>query len=85
MVGVPTLHIVDYFIFSEGPLPVTSNDIIQTQALHHPLAMITHPATGGMGDPLVNMADGLVFHKFPRIYQKKINTNRLGPRTARPN
>ena len=26
---------------------------------------------GGMGHPLVNVADGLIFHILPRIYQKK--------------
>ena len=32
--------------------------------------MVAHSAMGGMGDPLINVADGLVFHIFPRIYQK---------------
>ena len=40
---------------------------------------------GGMGDPLVNVADRLILHKMQGIYQKKINTNRLEPKTARPN
>ena len=33
--------------------------------------MVADPAMGGMGDPLTNVADGLVFHELPRIYQKK--------------
>ena len=33
--------------------------------------MITDPARGGMGDPLINVADGLIFHEIQRIYQKK--------------
>ena len=33
--------------------------------------MVTDPAVGGMGDPAVNMADGLIFQKVPRIYQKE--------------
>ena len=32
---------------------------------------------GGMGDPLINMAHGLVFHKLPRIYQKKRQTGQV--------
>ena len=47
--------------------------------------MITHSTFGGMGDPLVYMTHRLIFHIFPWIWQKKINTNRLEPRTARPN
>ena len=35
------------------------------------LAMITNSAMGGMGEPLINVADGLVFHKFQGVYQKK--------------
>ena len=72
MVGVPTLHILDHIIFGEGPLPVTSNDIIHCQTIHHAFTVVTHSATGGMSDPLVNVADGLVFHKIQEIYPKKI-------------
>ena len=32
---------------------------------------------GGMGDPLVNVADGSVFHVLPRIYQKKPQTGQV--------
>ena len=65
MVGVPTLYIVDYFIFGEGPLPVASNDVVHSKPIHHSFAMVAHPALGGMGHPLVNMADGLIFHILP--------------------
>ena len=47
--------------------------------------MTAHPARGGMGDPLINVAHRLIFHKILRIYQKKINTNRLEPKNAWPN
>ena len=67
MVGVPIPHILHNLVFGEGPLPVASNDIVQSKPIHHSFAMVTHSAMGGMGDPLVNVADGLVFHKFPRI------------------
>ena len=77
MVGVPILHIFDHFIFGEGPLPVASNDVIYSQSVHHSFAMVTYSARGGMGDPLVNMAHGLVFHKLPRIYQKKRQTGQV--------
>ena len=40
---------------------------------------------GGMGDPVVNVTHWLILHKIQRIYQTKINTNRLEPKTARPN
>ena len=39
--------------------------------------MVADPAMGGMGDPLVNVADGLVFHVLPRIYQKKRQTGQV--------
>ena len=71
MVGVPILHILHNLVFGEGPLPVASNHIIYPQTIHHPFAMVTHSARGGMSDPLINVTDGLVFHVFPRIYQKK--------------
>ena len=67
LVGVPTLHILHNLIFGEGPLPVASNDIVQSKPIHHSLAVITDPAMGGMGDPLVYVADGLVFHIVPRF------------------
>ena len=47
--------------------------------------MVADPARGGMSNPLVNVANGLVFHKIQGIYQTKINTNRLEPKTTRPN
>ena len=65
MVGVPTLNILDNFIFGEGPHPEACNHVIQSEAIHHPLAMVADPARGGMGDPLIDMADRLVFHIFP--------------------
>ena len=67
MVGVPTLNILDNFIFGKGPLPVASNDVVQSKPIHHPLTMVANPAMGGMGHPLVNVADGLVFYILPRI------------------
>ena len=33
--------------------------------------MVTDPALGGMGDPVVNVANGLVFHEIQRSYRKK--------------
>ena len=65
MVGVPTLHIFDNLIFGEGPLSITGNDVVQSKPIHHTLTMVAHPAMGGMGHPVVNMADGLIFHIFP--------------------
>ena len=67
MVGVPILHILHNFVFGEGPLPVASNDVIQSKPIHHSLAVIAHPALGGMGDPVVNMAHRLILHIVPRI------------------
>ena len=40
--------------------------------------MITDAARGGMGDPLVNVAHRLIFHKVPRIYQKKNQHEQVG-------
>ena len=67
MVGVPTLYIVHNLIFGKGPLPVASNDVVQSKPIHHPLTMVANPAMGGMSDPLINVADGLVFYIFQRI------------------
>ena len=67
MIGVPILYKLHDIIFRQRSLPVTSNDVIQTQTLHHPLTMIAHPAMGGMGDPLINVTDGLIFHKIQGI------------------
>ena len=85
MVGVPILHILHDLFFRQRSLPVPGNDVIQSQTVHHAFAMITDPAMSGMGDPLVNVEDRLILHKVQGIYQTKINTNRLGPKTARPN
>ena len=68
MVGVPTLYILYNFIFGEGPLPVAGNDIIQSKPIHHSFTMVANPAMGGMGHPVVNMADGLVFHILVERY-----------------
>ena len=67
MVGVPILYILHNLILSEGPHPVASNEVINPKSIHHSFTVITHPAMGGMGDPLINVADGLVFHIVPRI------------------
>ena len=67
MVGVPTLYIVYNLIFGKGPLPVASNDVVQSKPIHHALTVVADPAMGGMSDPLINVADGLVFYVLPRI------------------
>ena len=64
MVGVAILHIFYNFIFRQRPLSVAGNDIIQSQTVHHPFTVIADPAMGGMGYPLINVADGLVFHEI---------------------
>ena len=84
MVGVPILHILHNLVFGEGPLPVAGNDIIQSKPIHHPLTMVADPARGGMSDPLINVANGLV-SIYSQESNEKINTNRLEPRIARPN
>ena len=33
--------------------------------------MVTDPAMGGMGHPLINVAHWLILHEIQRIYQKK--------------
>ena len=64
MVGVPILHVWHNLVFGEGPLPVASNDIVQSKPIHHPFTVIADPAMGGMGYPLINVAHGLVFHEI---------------------
>ena len=85
MVVVPILYKLDNVIFDQRPVPVARNDVIQAQTVHHSFTVITDPAMGGMGDPVVNVTHWLILHKIQRIYQTKINTNRLEPKTARPN
>ena len=65
MVGVPTLYIVYNLIFGKGPLPVASNDVVQSKPIHHALTMVANPAMSGMSDPLVYVAHRLIFHIFP--------------------
>ena len=46
--------------------------------------MITDPARGGIGDPLINVTDGLVFHKFQGLCQKKLTRTGWGPEPRGP-
>lgn len=57
--GVTPLYIVHNLIFGQGPLPVTGNDIIHSQTVHHSFAVVAHSAMGGAGYPLVNVAHRL--------------------------
>ena len=67
MVGVPTLHIFYNLIFGEGPHSEAGNHVIKSETVHHSLTMIAYSTRGGMGDPLVYVANGLVFYILPRI------------------